>query len=717
MAVTAVLTSPTPISTEPERSTQAGPDTPNAAGGQFPGDSKGRAASIASIEQQLGVDSLVDALFWIPTNIWKTAIPVEPSPPPSLDMPIEHTYLNCTIRTPPEQVAISPPLTRFVVDAPFRATNRKNSPVSNQLVAVYVYGLIKDCKALSRTYLGDSIVLKGFLRYNPAGAMPNVELHGAALVARDELTETTVSYAARGNSAPKNLQSAIYNALQMCVPHAVRRLKEAVELRDSDKLMSLMNLGLTEISFASPEAFFWALHLPESDEQHEAAKHVARNLGCAEIMRRAARAAYQPDNPEAAIPLDRKRTNELIRRMGLKPTKDQVTAMMEIYADLVAPKAMRRLLSGDVGTGKTATFGVLAASVREAGGWVAIFIPNGVLASQVAEDFKKWWPEIPVALVTGSQKPSKDMLAQRPILIGTSAILNYWPANVGTPPNLLIVDEQQKSSREQRERIMGPQTNFLEATATCLPRTMGLVEHGSLSVSNIREQPVKKGITSKIITGESKREVFAEIHELLAKGHRCAIVLPEVEARLTGDAEVDAESEKKAVTNALTLWEKIFPGKVIGLHGRMKEGEKIEALGQVKRGEFPIVLATSLIEIGVTIPNLSMVLVAHPEKYGASSLHQLRGRLVRNGGEGTFYLLVEEVLPKKTMDRLKAVCSTTDGFELALADFEMRGFGDLAEDSSEQSGQPVCIFKNIRIKGTDIERVVRHLGDHRGLSR
>lgn len=282
-----------------------------------------------------------------------------------------------------------------------------------------------------------------------------------------------------------------------------------------------------------------------------------------------------------------------------------------------------------------------------------------------------------------------------------------------SPPDLLIVDEQQKSSREQREILLGKHTNFLEATATAIPRTMGLVAHGSLNISIIKESPVKKEIISKIIFEKEKRDIFAQIKAQLALGNRCAVVLPAVEAKLTGSPELDAENERKSVVSAVDIWEKSFQGQVIGLHGRMKESEKISLLDQVRQGVYSVVLATSLIEIGVTIPNLTLILVIHPEKYGASSLHQLRGRLVRNGGKGAFYLLAEDDVSEKTMERLKAVCAIKDGFELATADFEQRGFGDLGSDGTEQSGQPICLFKNIRILPSDVQRVVSYLHDEK----
>lgn len=669
---------------------------------------KRKAAGIALIEQQTGVESLVDSLFWIPTRLIKNAIPLDPPPEPEQGT-YDVTYLNLIARTPPEQVEVSPPMIRFLADAKFRASSRKNSAVAKKLVGVFIYGRLNEHKPISRIYMGDDLVLKGFIRRAATGSIPEIELHAAEPVTREDLVEFDVTYSAKGNSAPKLLHKAIYNALSLCVTQASRKLREAVELPDNDSLLALTNLGLKEVEFSSLEAFFWALHLPESEEHHQAAKMAARNLGCAEIIRRAARAAHQPEHPASVIPLDRDRANRLVKQMGLKLTKDQMQAMREIYADMTSTRAMRRLLSGDVGTGKTAVFSVLCAAAQEIGKWVAVFIPNGILAAQVAGEIKRWWPHIPVRLVTASQKPTPEELKERPILVGTSAILNFWEANNLPAPDLLVVDEQQKSSREQRERLMGEHTNQLEATATCLPRTMGLVEHGALNISIVREQPVKKTITSKIISGDDRRAVFKEIRDLVAKGARCAIVLPEVEAKTTGDPAADEAAEKRAVTTALQHWDKLFPGQVIGLHGRMKESEKIEALEKVKRGDFPVVLATSLIEIGVTVPDLRLVLVVQPEIHGATTLHQLRGRLVRNGGVGAFYLLVEGELKPKSEERLKAVCATSDGFELAMSDAEMRGFGDLAEDSSEQSGTPVCIFRNIRIKPSDVQRVVRHI--------
>lgn len=668
---------------------------------------------ISLLEKQIGAGKLVDSLFWIPTRIWKSEIPLEAHAVPT-DIVDGCTYINAAISSTPNQISISPPLVRFSAKSLFRAKQHKNSAINNENVDVYIYGSLQDNKKLIKLRVGDKVVLKGFLR--GGGFRNQIELHGAQMVSKEELAQLNVSYSARGNDAPSALQSAIFNALQLSIPDAVKQLKKMVELDYFDELMGLINLGL-EINFKNPEDFFWSLHLPKSELHFSAAKQAAANLGVAEIMRRAKRASMQPENPDSIIKLDKDKSNNLVKEMRFNLTKDQAIAMRQIYHDLVSGRPMRRLLSGDVGTGKTCVFGVIAAATQLSGGSVAIYMPNGILVNQVACELKRWWPHIPVQIVTASLKPSKEDLKSNPILIGTSALLSYWPANIDRLPNLLIVDEQQKSSREQRELLIGPHTNFLEATATCLPRTMGLVEHGSLNISIVREQPVKKSISSKIISNsEEKSAVFAEIQKLIEEGKRCAIVLPEVDAKLTGNAVTDAENEKKSVVKAVGIWETTFPGKVVGLHGRMKESEKIDLLNQVKEGKFPIVLATSLIEIGVTIPNLCLVVVVSPEKYGTSSLHQIRGRLVRNGGEGKFYLSIDDGLPEKTMVRLNAVCSTLDGFDLAMSDFEARGFGDLSVESSEQSGDPVCLFKNIRILPSDIQKVVYHLKAFEGLA-
>lgn len=668
------------------------------------------AVNASPLEKHIDAKSLVDSLFWIPTKVWRTVAPLTPNPlPQGAGIQTECVYLNAIVCVSANQVSLFPPLIQFAVKADFRSKARINSTLlQDQVVSVFVYSLLKDVKKIAKLKINQKIVLKGFLRAGQNGE--DLELHGASLVSQAELVDLNVTYSARGNSAPKNLHSLIFNSLQLSVADGVKVLQKRVGLSESSELLSLMNLGLGAIRFKTPEEFFWSLHLPVDDAHFEAAKQAARNIGVAEIRQLAAQASRRREHPDCVIPLDRARGNELVKKMGLKLTTDQIGAMRDIFADLTSKQGMRRLLSGDVGTGKTAVFAIFAAATQEVGGSVAICIPNGILAAQVYADIKHWFPHIPVHMVTASQKPTSEDLLSRPILIGTSALSNYWRVNINKPPNLLIVDEQQKSSREQREALLGEHTNFLECTATCLPRTMGLVSHGSLDITIINQSPVKKSITSKIIAGKEKSNILAEIKKLLAQGARCAIVLPTVEARVTGDTEQDEDNEKKSVISALRIWDKIFPGQVVGLHGKMKEQEKIQLLDRVKRGDFPIVLATSLIEIGVTIPNLRLVVVVHPEKYGASSLHQLRGRLVRNGGEGAFYMLINESdISEKSMARLNSVCATTNGFNLAEADFEARGFGDLGSEGSDQSGPPICLFKNIRIFPSDIERVTLHL--------
>ena len=669
----------------------------------------GKRSLLSYLEDEIGAGPLVEALFWIPTRMDQSQIDLMPNPLPGTDTSIKTSYLDGVVNSPAIQISIAPPLFQFTVRAPFRASRRINSELTEHRVKVFVYGLIKDYKHFANLKGNNKITLKGFLRSNGEDD-PQIELHGATPVSEEELRKFEAVYSAKGNGAPKDLQAAIFNALQVSIPDAVKLLKKHLEITDTRRLVALMNLGLDGVQFKSLDEFFWALHLPEGEFQFDAAKQAAKNLGVGELMRRAHRASYRPEHPESIINLTREQTNQYLSSMHIVPTKDQVNAMIDIFRDLVSPFAMRRLLSGDVGTGKTAVFGIKAAATQGAGKTVAIFIPNSILAHQVASDMQRWWPDTPIKLVTASQKPTKAELLENPILIGTSALLNFWRKHMEKEPHLLIVDEQQKSSREQREFLLGDHTNFLEATATCLPRTMGLAVHGSLNISVVSQQPVPKTITSKIIQGaDEKASAYEEIKALVKRGERCAIVLPMVEARLTGDPQEDAENQKKSVVDALPVWEAQFSGQVIGIHGRLSESEKIKGLNDVKAGKFPIVLATSLIEIGVTIPKLTLVLVIHPQNYGASSLHQLRGRLVREGGEGKFYLILDDKgTSEKTMARLEAVCSTSNGFELAEKDFEQRGFGDLGEDSSDQSGAPICLFKNICIYPGDVTNVVQH---------
>lgn len=255
-------------------------------------------------------------------------------------------------------------------------------------------------------------------------------------------------------------------------------------------------------------------------------------------------------------------------------------------------------------------------------------------------------------------------------------------------------------SVSQKIELTGFASNYLQATATPIPRTTALITHGAMDVSVLKEMPVVKNITTHIVTAGERKRLFDHTRKVLASGGQIAIVYPIVN---------DDEQEKKSVVAAAVEWEKQFPGLVGMVHGQMKEAEKVAAVNGLKSGNQKIAVVSSVIEIGLTLPSLRSLIVVHAERYGTSTLHQLRGRVARLGGNGYFFLFLPETVAPETMQRLQLLVDHSDGFTLSEKDAELRGYGDLFEDAERQSGNSrSTIFRCVDLTPSEIHAATIH---------
>jgi ATP-dependent DNA helicase RecG len=400
---------------------------------------------------------------------------------------------------------------------------------------------------------------------------------------------------------------------------------------------------------------------------------------------------------ESVIRISGNEIATMIRDLPFKPTAGELSqeaAVQRIVELLAEPYPMDILLTADVGVGKTLVYMLPAVAAQRLGRKVAVMIPNSILVAQVAAELRECFPATPVVAVGDAASARGIDLAANPILIGTTGLIAMAKARCWVP-DLLVIDESQKTSREQRQALRGSHTNVIEATATALPRTLALVTHGGKQLIQVAKHHANKMIETRIVTPADRASIMASIRKVIAGGGQAAIIYPRVAGQADGDNLSVEEAGKK--------WEVLFPGQVAVLHGKMKDVDKAAVMAGVKAGDKALLCSSSIIEIGATIKNLKLLMVVAADRYGISTLHQMRGRLVRHGGEGFCFLYLAGDIEEETMERLKLMEKTNDGFRLAEMDMALRGFGDLGEDSEDQSGASYTLFRDLTLMPEDFE--------------
>jgi ATP-dependent DNA helicase RecG len=285
--------------------------------------------------------------------------------------------------------------------------------------------------------------------------------------------------------------------------------------------------------------------------------------------------------------------------------------------------------------------------------------------------------------------------------VGTSGLAGV-ARQAGYVPQLLILDEQHKFSTAEREALVGPHTHVVEVSATPVPRSLATSLYEGMQILNLRECPVDKTIDSEVLDMGRRGEVVARIREALSRGERAAVIYPQV--NVVDESGPDEEAKANSVEAAFASLSKVFPGQAVMLHGEMDDAVMRSNIAMLRNGARRLVVASTVLEIGIDIPSVSVMVVRDADRFGISQLHQLRGRLARNGGHGRFMMVVESEsdTPPDALDRLYAVAETTDGYELAERDLLMRGFGDV--DGAAQTGASRTLFRMLKIGPGDFMR-------------
>lgn len=427
-----------------------------------------------------------------------------------------------------------------------------------------------------------------------------------------------------------------------------------------------------------------ALHFPESDEELAAA---AREFALGSFFRLQLAVAHRRRSRDRAPGQARCGRGLLLAKLAeglpFSMTEAQKRAVREIRADLKRPSPMRRLLQGDVGSGKTAVAMAAVALAIESGCQAAVMAPTQILAEQHFRNFSRQFTPLgcTVALRTGAKTESSTVGSRPDIVIGTHALLFAKARDLLSEPGLIVIDEQHKFGVAQRARLMDTAAapHVLVMTATPIPRTLTMTLYGDLDVSVLDELPPGRGeILTAIRIAPDKRKVTKFVREQLALGRQAYIVHPLVE-----------ESEKQDAADAtrgFADWQRRLPGHPIALlTGRTPPDEKDAIMGRFRAGEIRALVTTTVIEVGVDVSNATVMLIEDAGRFGLAQLHQLRGRVGR-GAHKSYCLLLLGKDDSEHAVRLEILTRTRDGFTIAEEDLRQRGPGDVL--GTAQSGLP-----------------------------
>jgi ATP-dependent DNA helicase RecG len=460
----------------------------------------------------------------------------------------------------------------------------------------------------------------------------------------------------------------------------IRRAIKAA-LQSKIKMVSTLPAAIEkEYKLGNLERALTQVHFPENAKDVEAAK---RRLGFEEIFELilAHLLIKQETNQEKALPVPFKQdlAKDFVKHLPFELTGSQRVTTWEAYQDIEKSKPMNRLVEGDVGSGKTVVAAMLAAMTMKEGMQVAVMAPTEILARQHAKTFYDLLEPLglskKVSLLVGSMSTAQKATAHAKIksgevqcIIGTHALIQDKVDMHSLA--LVVVDEQHRFGVEQRKKLLkkaGHMPHMLSMTATPIPRSLALTVYGDLDISILKDKPPgRQPAITKLVPPNHRLSRYKEVDEQLAKGHQAFVVCP-----LIDDSAVVQAKSATQVHKELT---KLLPKRKVGLlHGRMKAEDKQSIMQDFIDRKFDLLVSTTVIEVGVDVPNATTMLIEAPERFGLAQIHQLRGRIGRGSEQGYCYLLLSD--DKTPSRRLRAIEQSNDGFKLAELDLEIRGPG------------------------------------------
>ena len=493
----------------------------------------------------------------------------------------------------------------------------------------------------------------------------------------------------------KALRRAIYNAIEQYEPFIVNVMPD--DIRNRNNLLD-RNVALRQI------------HFPENEDILEKARYTLVFEEFFLLQLKLAIMREENQQKIKALPLKIQKdglVNRFVNSLPFKLTKAQNKAINEILKDISSDIPMQRLLQGDVGSGKTVVACTMLLSAVENGYQGVLMAPTEILAQQHYNNFIKWLTPfgLSVGLFTGNnsvklrKKLETDLKnGQINIAIGTHALIqdNIEFHKLGA----IVIDEQHRFGVKQRSQLMtkGINPQVLTMTATPIPRTLALTTQGDLDFSVIDEMPAnRKPIKTCVIKPSQRNQAYKMLVSEVSKGHQCYIVYPLID-------ESETLSAKAATKEAERLKAEVFPDLNIGLlHGKLSNSEKDEVMENFKNKKYDILVSTTVVEVGVDVPNSTVMMIENAERFGLSQLHQLRGRVGRSDLQ-SYCILVPANSSQTTMERLQIMEQTNNGFIISEKDLELRGPGEFL--GTRQSGMINFALADI-IKDTKILEIAR----------
>lgn len=466
-------------------------------------------------------------------------------------------------------------------------------------------------------------------------------------------------------------------------------MKQGIELLPSYIKEPMPKEILDTYNLCSLEYATTKIHFPQNEEEIKTARKrlifeelLVLSLGLSLLKK--------GRKKETALKLSKDYTQEFFQLLPFTPTQAQVDAVKDCIQDMTQGTApMSRLIQGDVGSGKTAVAAAVCYSAVKNGWQVAFMAPTEILAEQHYRSLSKTLActDINIELLTGSQTTAvkrriKEELARGEIqfIIGTHALLS--DNVVFNRLGLVVTDEQHRFGVAQRGKLVekGDNPNLMIMSATPIPRTLALIIYGDLDVSVMDSMPPgRQKIDTLLIDSGKRTRMYGFLKKHMDQGEQCYIVCPAVEeSELTDVAAVELYAKK--------VKEEVFGDYTVGiLHGKMKAAEKEAVMQAFSLGKLQLLVATTVIEVGIDVPNATIIVVENAERFGLSQLHQLRGRVGR-GEQKSYCILLSDAQNEETLERLKTMCKTNSGFAIADADLKLRGPGDFF--GARQHGLP-----------------------------
>lgn len=600
---------------------------------------KGVGEKTARLYNKLGIFTVDDLIRHYPRKYldYGNTVSVKDAPP---DTPV---FIKATMITPVKESMIRKGLTLY----------KCNFSDGETVIRVTIFNNKYLAKAL-RTF--DDYILYGKVEKTFTSASmssPQIE--------RADKAEVHPVYPTTEKLSVKAISNSVRNAFAL-----VGKIPETL----SDDI--LKKYDLVSLDFATRQ-----IHFPTDEKNIEPARHrlifdelLTLQLGLLKLK--------EKDVKGNSCKIKKDFTNEFYSLLPFTPTGAQQRAVADCIEDMQSDRMMNRLIQGDVGSGKTAVAGAVIYTVIKNGAQAALMAPTEILATQHFESFKKLFAstDVRVALLTGSVKVSEKKEIKRALfngeidlIVGTHALIqnDVEFENLG----LVCTDEQHRFGVQQRANLAmkGDNPHLMVMSATPIPRTLGLIIYGDLDISLLDELPPgRQEIRTDVVTSAYHKRIYKFIRDAVDRGEQAYIV-----CSLVDEGESDLISAKKYADN---LAKNEFVGYSVGLlHGKMKPAEKDKVMQSFADGETQILVSTTVVEVGVDVPNATVMLIENADRFGLSQLHQLRGRVGR-GKNKSYCILVSDNKSDSSRERLQVMKHTSNGFDIADYDLKSRGPGD-----------------------------------------